>query len=267
MPPPKGNKKEITLNLADFTAPPMPKTPAPKPKQVAKPIVKQPPVLKQEEIKEIKEVEKLVVKEKLVDSKDSTFIKKVEKKKKPVTKVELKKKIVKKKKTKKKKLIKKRRETKKRVVKKRRSNSDLANSLLNAASFNPMPTSRSSRSTRKSYNKRMIKQLYGSEFNTYSHTQKKFIKNNLGTIHRITQQTLNRNGYPEVAARTGQQGTNVVSFYLHPNGDISKLRLKTRIGYRSLDNNTLEVIRIAYKDYPLPNQKTKIIFYVQYSIY
>ena len=130
-----------------------------------------------------------------------------------------------------------------------------------------MPSSRSSKASRRSYNNRAIKQLYGSEFNRYSKTQKNFIKHNLGAIHKITQRTLNRNGYPEIAGRTGQEGTNVVSFYLHPNGDISKLRLKTRIGYQSLDNNTLEVIRIAYKDYPLPNQKTKIIFYVKYGVY
>ena len=130
-----------------------------------------------------------------------------------------------------------------------------------------MPSSRSSKASKRSYNNKLIKQLYGSEFNIYSKNQKKFIKNNLGAIYRITQRTLNRNGYPEVAGRTGQEGTNVVSFYLHPNGDISKLRLKTYIGYQALDNNTLEVIRIAYKDYPLPNQKTKIIFYVQYSAY
>jgi TonB family protein len=113
----------------------------------------------------------------------------------------------------------------------------------------------------------MINQLYGKEFNGYSATQKKFIKHNLGIIHRITQKTLWRNGYPETARRTRQQGTNVVSFYLHPNGDISGLKLKKHIGYTSLDQNTLEVIRIAYKDYPLPNQKTKIVFYVEYSVY
>ena len=126
-----------------------------------------------------------------------------------------------------------------------------------------MPPSRSSKASKK----QIIKQLYGSEFNKYSKTQKNFIKNNLATIESITQRTLDRNGYPEIARRTGQEGTNIVSFYLHPNGDISKLRLKKHIGYQALDNNTLEVIRIAYKDYPLPNQKTKIVFYVQYSVY
>jgi TonB family protein len=118
-----------------------------------------------------------------------------------------------------------------------------------------------------SYGEKMIKKLYGSEFNTFSPTQQKFIRNNLSTIHRITQNTLTQNGYPDVAVRTRQQGTNVVSFYLHPNGDISGLTLKTPIGYSALDQNTLDVIRIAYKDYPLPNQKTKIVFYVMYTLY
>ena len=117
------------------------------------------------------------------------------------------------------------------------------------------------------YGEQMIKQLYGKEFNTFTSTQKKFIRNNLSRIHQLTQRTLSRNGYPTVAIQTRQQGTNVVSFYLHPNGDITGLRLKKRIGYTSLDDNTLKVIRLAYKDYPLPNQKTKITFFVQYSMY
>ena len=129
------------------------------------------------------------------------------------------------------------------------------------------PSQKSRPSSSGSYGARMIKKLYGEEFNTYSETQKKFIKNNLGTIHSITQRTLTRNGYPDVAVRTRQQGTNIVSFYLHPNGDISDLKLKRHIGHTALDQNTLDVIRIAYKDYPLPNKKTKIIFYVKYSIY
>ena len=98
-------------------------------------------------------------------------------------------------------------------------------------------------------------------------TQKKFIEDNLDTIQEITQRTLTRRGYPQAAARTRQEGTNVVSFNLHPNGDISNLRLKTRIGYRSLDENTLTLIRVAYKDYPYPTTTTKIVFYVTYSYY
>ena len=150
----------------------------------------------------------------------------------------------------------------------KRSKDALANALMGSGtSMFPQQYTPSAPASAGAYGAQMIQRLYGSEFNTYSQTQKKFIKNNLGTIHRITQRTLSMNGYPEIAVRTGQQGTNIVSFYLHPNGDISNLRLKRDIGYQALDQNTLDVIRIAYKDYPLPNKKTRIIFHVQYSLY
>ncbi|MDQ7085741.1 MAG: TonB family protein [Sulfurovum sp.] len=86
-------------------------------------------------------------------------------------------------------------------------------------------------------------------------------------FNKLPKEHLTRNGYPPVAERTQQQGTNIVSFYLHPNGDISGLKLKHRIGYASLDDNTLNIIQIAYKNYPLPNQKTRLIFYVEYNLY
>jgi len=83
----------------------------------------------------------------------------------------------------------------------------------------------------------------------------------------ISQRTLNYLGYPRVAARMGQQGTNVVQFWLHPNGDISGLRLKRRIGSEALDRQSIEVIKTAYMYYPRPRTKTKIIIYVQYRLY
>lgn len=118
-----------------------------------------------------------------------------------------------------------------------------------------------------SYPNSKIKKLYGSSFHRMTPTQKRFIENNLDSIQEITQQTLTLRGYPEGAGRTGQEGTNVVTFKLHPNGNISNLRLKTRIGYRSLDENTLSLIRVAYKDYPYPSTTTQITFYVHYTIY
>jgi TonB family protein len=276
MPPPAQDKK-ISLNLQQLVMPP-----APKPKPVVVPPVPQPivtppkPELIPEPIVEKKiepepKPEPEPVKKKVLDentklyaqkSTEENNVTKVEKKpEKKIVKKEIKKKPVKK-------------VEKKRVVKRtppksqpKRSNDPLANALMGSGtSLNPSRPSRQPSSS-GSYGQRMINQLYGEEFHSYSKTQQKFIKNNLGTIHRITQNTLSRNGYPEIAVRTRQQGTNIVSFYLHPNGDISDLKLKRRLGYQALDQNTLDVIRIAYKDYPLPNKKTKIIFYVKYSIY
>lgn len=113
----------------------------------------------------------------------------------------------------------------------------------------------------------MVSRIYGKEFHSYSKEQKKFIKQKLGEIYRITQNTLWRKGYPDIAVRMQMQGTNIVSFYLHPNGDISELYLKSPIGYRALDENTIEVIKTAYKNYPRPKKKTKIMFYVTYRLY
>lgn len=115
----------------------------------------------------------------------------------------------------------------------------------------------------------LIQKLYGSSFDSFTPVQKKFIVDNLGGIHRITQSTLTRRGYPAgaIAYRTGQEGENIVSFDLHPNGNISNLRLEQRVGYHALDENTLQTIKIAYKDYPYPDEITHIIFYVEYSIF
>ena len=126
----------------------------------------------------------------------------------------------------------------------------------------PVPTS-----SRNNYPNQKIRKLYGSSFHNMTPTQKQFIEENLDSIQEITQRTLTRRGYPEGAGRTKQEGTNVVTFKLHPNGNISNLRLKTRIGYRALDENTLSLIKVAYKDYPYPSSTTQITFYVTYTIY
>jgi len=270
-------EKKISLNIQQMVTPP----PAPKPKSVPKSMPKPvispplvPPIVKPVLEKKVEPVPKVEeVKRTLLDESKKTFATKsteennVTKVAKVVTKKPAKK-VVKKQKTVKKKTVKKRRIVKpKRAKPKRakRSNDSLANMLMGSGT-SMFPTQPKRTSGAGNYAERMIKKLYGSEFNTYSPTQKKYIRNNLSTIQKITQRTLTRNGYPQVAIQTRQQGTNVVSFYLHPNGDISGLRLKKNIGYAALDENTLKVIKLAYKDYPLPNKKTRLIFYVRYSI-
>lgn len=109
-----------------------------------------------------------------------------------------------------------------------------------------------------------IKKLYGEEFERLGKEEQKFIKDNLGSIGRITEKYLR---YPDVAGQLGQEGTSVVEFFLHPNGDISDLRLIGSSSHKMLDKNSVETIEIAYKDYPRPTVKTKIRMYVGYSIY
>ncbi len=273
--PPSGvQEQKISLNLSQFVPPPVPKPVVTAPKPEPLPVIPPTPQpVKKEPVKEVI-TPTPIVKKKLLDEKKRFFVEKRESKENNATKVipKKEKKVTKKKvqkkpkKTVKKKSIKKK--SKKRVIKRKRekrSKDPLANALMGSGTSMFPKRNRSSFSSR--YGAKTIKKLYGKEFHTFSSSQQKFIKNNLGTIHRITQRTLTRNGYPAVAVQTKQQGINIVSFYLHPNGDISGLRLKKRMGYTALDKNTLSVIRIAYKDYPLPNKKTKIIFYVKYTLY
>jgi len=109
--------------------------------------------------------------------------------------------------------------------------------------------------------------LYKDEFDHFTPDQKKFIKNNLSRIQGITQHYLTLRGYPPFAGQMGQQGTNVVEFYLLPNGDITDLKIIKPTGFEQLDQNSIDTIKTAYKDYPLPREKTKIRFYIHYSIY
>ncbi|WP_236033200.1 energy transducer TonB [Helicobacter turcicus] len=109
-----------------------------------------------------------------------------------------------------------------------------------------------------------IKDLYGAEFGSLSPNAQKFIKSNLDKIGKITQRYLK---YPAIAGKIGQEGDNIVEFYLYPNGDITDLKLLHSSSYTLLDDNSLHTIRIAYKDYPYPSEKTKIRIRVMYRIY
>jgi len=155
--------------------------------------------------------------------------------------------------------LEKKRKARKKLTK-HKSKHTLSKNIMNTGSTYSKPN-------KSSTSMKMIKQFYGSEFNSFTGTQKAFIEKNLGSIYQITQRTLTRNGYPEVAARTQQQGTQLVTFYLHPNGSISQLHYKRRLGFESLDKNTMKIIKIAYKNYPKPKTTTKITFYVQYSLF
>lgn len=114
-----------------------------------------------------------------------------------------------------------------------------------------------------SITRRDIEELYGEEFGDYGLEEQNFLAQNLRDIGRITQRYLQ---YPRSAARLGQEGVNAVEFYLHPNGDISGLKILVSSQFMLLDRNTERTIEIAYKDYPRPLSKTKIRIFVTYGI-
>jgi TonB family protein len=267
--PPQTKEEKITLNLSQFIPPP------PKPKPVVIPTKPKAEPIEKSEPKPVIKTSTPTVKKKLLDEKKRVFVEKQTTEENNNTKVTQTKKLTKKKTKKYTKKKVRKHPSKKRVTQKvvkhskqrkrqKRSKDPLANALMGSgSSMLPIKSSY----TPSSRINRMIKQLYGKSFNHFTPAQKEFIKQNLGAIQRITQRTLIQNGYPTVSVQTKQQGVNIVTFYLHPNGNISGLRLKKRMGYAALDKNTLEVIHIAYKDYPLPKSKTKITFYVKYQLY
>lgn len=141
-------------------------------------------------------------------------------------------------------------------------------SSLKSSQIGPMLDNKPSSPSIYDYGKDMgnqeIKELYGDDLYSLNLEERKFIEDNLSGIGRITQKYLK---YPQLAGQMGQQGDNIVEFYLHPNGDISDLKLLTPSGYRLLDENSIHTIEIAYKDYPYPAVKTKIRIRVMYRIY
>lgn len=106
--------------------------------------------------------------------------------------------------------------------------------------------------------------LYGDTYFTLSKEQKTYLKNNLSRIGMITQRYLT---YPGLSIKTRQSGINVIEFILHPNGDISNVRITDSSNYTALDQNTIETIELAYKDYPKPSEPTQIKIYVRYILY
>ncbi len=108
-----------------------------------------------------------------------------------------------------------------------------------------------------------IKELYGDEFFALSEQEQEFVEDNLRQIGQITQRYLK---YPQIAGELGEEGINALEFYLHPNGDISALKLIHSAGYTILDKNSLTTVKIAYKDYPRPKSTTKIRIKVHYYI-
>ncbi|WP_198306127.1 energy transducer TonB [Arcobacter vandammei] len=112
-----------------------------------------------------------------------------------------------------------------------------------------------------------LEKLYGKEFDTFTKVQKAYLEKNLNNFQIITQRVLNRMGYPKLAAKLQIGGVNIVEFMFHPDGSITGLKITNSSGYTILDDYSLELIEIAYKDYPKPTEKTKIKFQVFYRIF
>ena len=112
-----------------------------------------------------------------------------------------------------------------------------------------------------------LQKLYGEEYDKFTKVQKAYLEKNLNNFQSITQRVLNRLGYPPLAAKLRIGGVNIIEFMFHPDGSITGLRVIDSSGYAVLDDYSLELIEIAYKDYPKPQTSTKLRFNVQYRLY
>ena len=111
-----------------------------------------------------------------------------------------------------------------------------------------------------------IKKLYGDEFGKLTPGQQQYILDNQEIMRRITQQVLNRVARVNIPRDLNVNRSNVIEFYLHPNGDISDFRFLSRSGYYVLDDTTKETIEYAYSRYPRPKETTLIRYNVYYNL-
>jgi len=111
-----------------------------------------------------------------------------------------------------------------------------------------------------------IKDAYGETFGELTPGEQKYILDNQEIMRRITQQVLNRVGRINIPHDLRVNSSNIVEFYLYPNGDISEITFIEKSEFYILDDTTKETIQYAYSKYPRPKQKTRIRYKVGYFL-
>lgn len=111
-----------------------------------------------------------------------------------------------------------------------------------------------------------IQKLYGDKFNELSEGEQKYILDNQEVMRRITQNVLDRYGHSRIPDNIRGNDTNMIEFYLYPDGSISDLHFLKNSQLSILDDTTKEVIELAYSKYPHPQQKTLIRYRVWYNL-
>lgn len=111
-----------------------------------------------------------------------------------------------------------------------------------------------------------LKELYGDEFGKLTPGQQKYLIDNQEIMRRITQEVLNRVAQVNLPRDMNVNRTNVVEFYLHPNGDMTDFKFLKKSGYYVLDDTTKETIEYAYSRYPRPSEKILVRYNVFYNL-
>ena len=113
---------------------------------------------------------------------------------------------------------------------------------------------------------REMKELYGDKWGELTPGQKQYMLDNQEIMRRITQQVLNRVARVNLDKDLNVNKTNVIEFYLHPNGDMTDFKFIKKSGYFVLDNTTKETIEYAYSRYPRPKEKILVRYNVFYNL-
>jgi outer membrane biosynthesis protein TonB len=145
-----------------------------------------------------------------------------------------------------------------------KESSDLYNLLSQPSKSKPKEEAK--QSSQQSKINQDINELYGDVFGELSAGEQKYILDNQEIMRRITQQVLNRVGSVNLKGDLRVNTSNVIEFYLYPNGDISDIKFIQKSGYFVLDHTTRETIEYAYAKYPRPEQKTLIRYKVGYYL-
>jgi len=111
-----------------------------------------------------------------------------------------------------------------------------------------------------------IQELYGSKFGELTKAQQEYILDNQEIMRRITQQVLTRQARVSNLNGLNVNRSNIIEFYLHPNGDMSDFKFLEKSGYFILDEITRVTIQYAYSKYPRPKEKTLIRYNVFYNL-
>lgn len=111
-----------------------------------------------------------------------------------------------------------------------------------------------------------VKKLYGSQWGKLTPGQQKYMLDNQEIMRRITQTVLTRVARVNLKNDLNVNRSNVIEFYLHPNGDMTDFRFLEKSGYYILDDTTKETIEYAYSQYPTPKEKILVRYNVFYHL-
>jgi periplasmic protein TonB len=111
-----------------------------------------------------------------------------------------------------------------------------------------------------------IQRLYGDKFNELTEGEQQYILDNQEAMRRITQKVLDRYAQSRIPNNIRTNDTNMIEFYLHPDGSISNIKFLQNSQLSILNDTTKEVIELSYAQYPRPKQKTLIRYRVAYNL-